>query len=125
MISTTDAYIGLTDLLDGEVRILRLQLLVHSISEEDPTVHGTRCLLDAAIRATWLGVCLGCLRFGLGDWLKVKVVLLAHWHLDNSLAAIDAGGEDESNRMSHMLDESALKVLHEHVAEELLDVSLK
>jgi hypothetical protein len=49
MIPTTYAYIGLTDLLNGEVRVLGLQLLVHSISEDDPAVHRARRLLDAGI----------------------------------------------------------------------------
>jgi hypothetical protein len=124
MISMTYAYIGLTDLLYSEVGVLGLQLLVHSISEDDPAVHRTRRFLDAGICATWRSDCLDCLCVGLCDCLKVKVVLVL-WHLDNSLAAVAVVGKGESDRLPHLLNESALKVLHEHVAEELLDISLE
>jgi hypothetical protein len=68
---------------------------------------------------------LECLRLRLGDCLQVKVVLLALWHLDNSLTAIAAVRKDEGDRLSDMLNESVLEVLQQHAAEELLDVSLE
>jgi hypothetical protein len=68
---------------------------------------------------------LECLRLGLGDCLQVKVVLLALWHLDNSLTAIAAVRKDEGDRLSDMLNERVLEVLQQHAAEELLNVSLE
>lgn len=115
----------LTDLLYSEVGVLCFQLLMHTVSKENPAVHGSRCFLDAGRRgARMCGRFLGCLRLGACGWLKVKSGFLILGYRNNSLTAVATVRKRKSNGLSHLLDQTVLEVLHEHVAEELLYVAL-
>jgi hypothetical protein len=54
---------------------------------------------------------------------EVRGLLL--WHLDDRLTAVAVGGEREGERLSHLLYQTLLEILHQHIAEQLLNVALE
>lgn len=55
--------------------------------------------------------------------MKLKVLFL--WHVNDCLTALAAGRESERNGISDLLNQALLEILHEHVANALLDVALE
>ena len=128
MTKTFDMYAGerLTDLLHSKVWVFSFQLLVHGISKDDPAIHWARRLLDAGGRVAQLySRLLGRLYSGVCACLEVKVGIPVLWHLDDCLTAVTAVRKREGDRLPHLLGQTMLEILHEHIAKELLNVALE
>jgi hypothetical protein len=116
----------LTDLLHSEMRVLGLELLVHGVPEDDPTVHWSRCL--SFDRRCGLGANNSShTGFGWVGWLSFQLQsdLLVLGHLNESLGdvAIVHGGEGDG--WTDLLSQAVLEVFHECVTEQMLDVGLE
>ena len=54
----------------------------------------------------------------------VKVVITVLGHLNECLGAIDTVCKCERDRLPHLRNQTALEILHKHIAKELFDVTL-
>ena len=109
----------LTYLLDREMRMLGLELLMHSIPEDDPAIHGTRSSLCSHCD----GGKLGALDTGIRRRENTTDIVLGH--RDKCVSEIANVDQGKGDRRSQLLAQVALEVPKKQVTEELLNVTLK
>lgn len=105
--------------------MLGLELLVHVVSEDDPAVHRTRCLLHGSDRCHGLdSMNLGRLWLGTDDGLRFDVRLRTEmlWHMDKSILTILIMGISESDRAAAIMCQAGHDEVDEQHAKALLDV---
>ena len=100
------------------MRVLGLELLVHGVPEDDPTVHWSRCLSfdyrcglgadnSSIIDFGWVG------RSG----FQLQPGLLVLGHLNESLGGAAIVHGSEGNGWSDLLSQAVLEVFHKCVTE--------